>query len=106
MAIPTDIQWIALRLPAGASFAKNGVELSVEEAIQLALDSNDGDRQLALADLLEILAADVTHKVTEVDGEHYEDEALTERASQLRDSSAAAQGGNSAGSFQSVPLKR
>ncbi len=105
----TPAEWIKERLPSNASFAK--VDKTVDQAITDALDANttDGvaDKELALADLLEVLAAEVVFESQEIEGEKNTNELLSARAQAIRtrkaDEAAAAAGGGP-GAFVSVPI--
>jgi hypothetical protein len=101
MSINSD--WIKGRLPAGCTFKKNGLTATVDEAIDAALTANDDNRKLALADLLEMLAADITHDTQTVDQETYTGPLLMERAEALRAEADADDigSGASSGSFSS-----
>lgn len=59
----TAAEWIKLRLPNGASFTKNGVTQTIDEAVTASLDDHssvtaEAQKRRALADLLEVILSD------------------------------------------------
>ena len=112
----TDLVWIKLRLPSGASFTKNNVTLSLDDAIDSAVTDYAAKtaaarKYFAIADLLEILLSD-----TEADSERHGDyvagkkrTALLQDIERYRNEGADIEAGDTdAGmkSFSNVPLYR
>lgn len=86
----SDEDWIKLQLPAGASFTKNGVTLTVAQAVTAALTDNDDNRFLAVADLLDMLAADEGRKTETIGPYSRSTEAnLIKRAAYFRSMAGA-----------------
>jgi hypothetical protein len=94
MAEAADIQWVKLRLPLNASFNRNGVEVSLDEIVAQALDEHL-DRSEALADLLDILAADEKYDAETICDYSYSGHRLGRKAEKLR----------GAGSLSFVPIR-
>jgi hypothetical protein len=54
----TDAQFVAMNLPAGASFSRNGITMTAADAITAALDEANDSRAGALVILFLMLEAD------------------------------------------------
>lgn len=102
----TDKEWIKQRLPSDATFSKNDVVVTLDEAIDDALDEHsDADstvaqKKLALADLYEILAADVKYAEERLGEWTGKGAVFTSRSETLREEASA--GVSSPGGFQNV----
>lgn len=99
-------EWIKQRLPGDASFSKHGMQQSVDEAINSALsdhadESATAQKKLALADLLDIVAADIKYAEERLGEWTGRNQILEERAAALR--SEAENETDSPGSFSFVP---
>jgi hypothetical protein len=108
--VTSAADWIKQRLPADAIFSKNGIEQNADEAIDAALadhtDQTDvspgfSQRKYALADLLDILAADVKYRSEKLGDWTGTDQVLSDRAAALREEAGSDTG--QPGSFSFVP---
>src|SRR5687768_10254544 len=97
----TNEDWIALRLPPGASFTRNGVTLTVSDAIYAALEDNDDDKYLALADLLEILLGAMEYESETIGDYTYRKSSLTTSIAFWRNRSADESDTGEVGAFES-----
>jgi hypothetical protein len=98
----TDTDWIKLRLRDGATFVKNGVTISVDEAVEAALEDYASKvaaarKYYALADLLEVELSDMEAD-DEKEGDYSagkKSSTLQDRIERLRDQGDAIQAGGS-----------
>jgi hypothetical protein len=100
-----DKQWVALNLPKASKFSKNGIVLTIDQAINYALEETQNDagenvRERAVALLLRMLAADYPFEAFQAGSYQYTRAQLLAMAD---DWEAKAAGGTSAGSLTSVP---
>lgn len=101
----SQIEWIKQRLPADARFSKHGITRTIDEAINSALEDYTSEtalkqKKLALADLLDELAADIKYEDERLGDWAGRKEVLSKRAENLREEAG---GTLTPGSFQSVP---
>lgn len=98
----TAANWIKQRLPSDASFTKNGVTLTVDQAVTAALTDNSDNKYDALADLLETLDAEFKAKRERVGTGEVEDPLLLDRAMYWRQFGVTR---STPGMFVSVPAR-
>jgi len=83
-----DFNFIAQRLPEGASFSRNGVEQTTSEAITAALSKNNGSKYLALADLWDVLASAIEFEKEQIGEYSYDKPTALSRATYWREQGA------------------
>jgi hypothetical protein len=80
MSESNSADWIKARLPKGASFQKNGLSLTVSQAVTDALASNADNKFKSLAALLQILASDQVYNSESLGRRSWSGPALLDQA--------------------------
>lgn len=101
----TAENWIKQRLPADARFSKNGIVTNLDEAVTASLAdyseyTESKQKRYALADLLDILAADIKYQSETLGEWTGREQILEERARQYREEAESETG--QPGSFSFV----
>lgn len=114
MATTQDSEWVLQRLPGSVKLRKNGVAIGVADAVEQALTDHAGAggvREHALADVLEMIAADYAFASETLEGGYnYTQPRFADMAANWRTKAeakdAAASGETGGGQWSFVPIVR